>query len=91
MQNTIIGVLMIYLITMAWRWIRYLLIREATNFEPNKTPSCIDLIFTSQSNLVSDSGVHPSQYATCHHQIIFAKIDLEVHLLYLQKRSLDLQ
>ena len=63
------------------------LIREATNFEPNKTPSCIDLIFTSQSNLVSDSSVHPSQYATCHHQIIFAKIDLEVHLPPTYKRE----
>ena len=29
--------------------------------------SCIDLIFTSQSNLVMDAGVHRSLHANCHH------------------------
>ena len=53
------------------------LIKEPTNLEPNKRPSCIDLIFSSQQNLVSDSGVHPSLYQTCHHQIIYAMIDLK--------------
>ena len=56
------------------------LVKEPTNLEPNKRPSCIDLIFSSQPNLVSDSGVHPSLYQTCHHQIIYAKIDLNVFL-----------
>ena len=56
------------------------LIKEPTNFEPNKRQTCIDLIFTSQPNLVSDSGVHTSLYQTCHHQIIHAKIDLKVYL-----------
>ena len=28
------------------------LINESTNFEPNKSPSCIDLLFSSQPNLV---------------------------------------
>ena len=32
------------------------LIAEPTNFEPNKTPSCIDLIFTNQPILVMESG-----------------------------------
>ena len=32
--------------------------------------TCIDLIFTSQSNLITDSGVHPSLYPNCHHQIV---------------------
>ena len=55
------------------------LINEPTNFEPNKTPTCIDLIFASQPNLVIESGVHPSLYNTCHHQIIYAKICFKVH------------
>ena len=36
------------------------LINEPTNLEPNKSPSCIDLLFASQPNLVVESGVHPS-------------------------------
>ena len=30
------------------------LISEPTNFEPNKNPSCIDLVITDQPNLVLD-------------------------------------
>ena len=37
-----------------------------------KSSSCIDLIFTSQSNMFANSGVHPSLHANCHHQIVFA-------------------
>ena len=29
------------------------IISETTNFEPNKSPSCIDLIITDQPNLVT--------------------------------------
>ena len=36
------------------------LITEPTNFEPNKKPSCIDLIFTDQPNLVLESGTRSS-------------------------------
>ena len=36
--------------------------------------SCIDLIFTIQPNMITDSGVHPSLHQNCHHQIIFAKV-----------------
>ena len=32
--------------------------------------SCIDLIFTSQPNLITDSGVHSSLHPNCHHQIV---------------------
>ena len=35
--------------------------------------SCIDLIFTSQPNLIMNSGVHSSLHSNCHHQIIHAK------------------
>ena len=38
------------------------LINKPTNLEPNKRATCIDLIFSSQPNLVSNSGVHPSLY-----------------------------
>ena len=40
--------------------------------------SCIDLIFTSQPNLKTESGVHPSLHPNSHHQIIFAKFNLEI-------------
>ena len=33
------------------------IINEPTNFYPGKTPSCIDLIFCSQPNLITESGV----------------------------------
>ena len=33
------------------------LISEPTNFEPNKNPSCIDLIFTDQPNLVIETSM----------------------------------
>ena len=33
---------------------------EPTNFEPNKKPSCIDLVITDQPNLILDSGTRAS-------------------------------
>ena len=45
------------------------LINAPTNFEPNKNPSCIDLIFASQPNLVLENGTHPSLYNTFYQQI----------------------
>ena len=47
-------------------------ISEPTNFEPNKNPSCIDLVFTDQPNLILDSGTHASLDPYCH-QIINCK------------------
>ena len=41
--------------------------------------SCIDLVFTSQPNLIVDSGTHPSLHPNCHHQIIYAKFNLKIH------------
>ena len=46
------------------------LIHEPTNFEPNKNPSCIDLLVTNQPNIILDSGTRPSLDPFCHHQII---------------------
>ena len=40
--------------------------------------SCIDLIFTSQPNLVMNSGVHSSLHPNCHHQIIHAIFKLKI-------------
>ena len=40
--------------------------------------SCIDLIFTSQSNLITEPGVHPYPNSNSHHQIIFAKFNQEI-------------
>ena len=40
----------------------------------NGSSSCIDLIFTSNTNLKTDNGVDPTLYKTCHHNLIFGKI-----------------
>ena len=42
----------------------------------NNSSSCIDLLFTSQPNLVMESGVHSSLYSNCHHQITYARFSL---------------
>ena len=43
------------------------IINEATNFEPRSEPSCFDLIFSSQPNLVPNSGTYASLFERCHH------------------------
>ena len=53
------------------------IIKEKTHILSNLT-SCIDLIVTSQPNLVMHSGVHLSLHPNCHHQIVFAKFNLTV-------------
>ena len=40
--------------------------------------SFIHLIFTSQPNMVIDSGLHAFLHSNCHHQIIYAKFDLKI-------------
>ena len=40
--------------------------------------SCIDLLFTSQPNLVMESGVNSSLHQNCHNQIIYAKFNLKM-------------
>ena len=44
----------------------------------NNSFSCIDLIFTTQPNLVMESGVHSSLHANCHHQLPYVKFNLNV-------------
>ena len=41
--------------------------------------SCIDLKFTSQPNLVIESGMHSSLHLYYHHQITYAKFNLKVY------------
>ena len=54
------------------------LIKNPTHILPN-SESCIDLLFTSQPNLISESGVHASLFPRCHHQIIYAKMNLKIY------------
>ena len=51
------------------------LISDPTHILPNSS-TCIDLIFTDQSNLVVDIGVYQSLETNCHHQIIYCKFNL---------------
>ena len=53
------------------------LLKEPTHISDNYR-SCIDLIFTSQPNLVVDFGIHPSLHENCHHQIVYSKFDLKI-------------
>ena len=61
-------------------------IKEPTCILDNSS-SCIDFIFTSQANLLIEKGVQPFIYSNCHHQIIYAKFDLQIFypLLYLRE------
>ena len=51
---------------------------EPTNFEPNKNPSCIDLIITDQPNLILDCGTRASLDSYCHHQLIYCKVNFRI-------------
>ena len=53
------------------------LISEPTHIV-NNSSSCIDLIFTSQPNIITHSGVSSSLHNNCHHQLTFAKFNLEI-------------
>ena len=44
----------------------------------NLSSSGTDLIFTSQPNLVMESGIHSLLLSNCHHQIVFAKFNLSI-------------
>ena len=54
------------------------IIDEPTNMEPNKNPTCIDLIFADQTNLIMESGVRPSLDNQCHHQITFCNTNFKI-------------
>lgn len=44
----------------------------------NSSSSCIDLIFASKLNLVTESSVHSSLQANCHHETTYEKFNLNV-------------
>ena len=43
----------------------------------DNSSSFTDLIFTSQANLLIESGGHSSLHSNCYHQIIYLKFDLQ--------------
>ena len=51
-----------------------------TTYCVNGNSSCIDLIFTSNANLVTDFGVGPTRYEKCRHDLIFGKINFNIHV-----------
>ena len=53
------------------------LIAELAHVLENSS-SCVDLIFTNQPNLVMDAAVEPSLHFKCHHQFIYAKLNLQI-------------
>ena len=78
------GGLMILLLMKAFRlsldsdWVHYglhQLTSDPTHILPNSS-SWIDLIFTDQPNLVTDSEVYSSLHLNCHHQITYCKFNL---------------
>ena len=53
------------------------LISEPTYILKNSS-TCIDLVFTGQPNLISDSGIHPSLHLNCQYNINICKINLKI-------------
>ena len=53
------------------------IINEPTYILENSS-LCIDLIFISQPNLSVELETQPSLHPNCHHQIIYAKFNIEV-------------
>lgn len=45
---------------------------------PNSS-SCIDLVFTSDSNMLRESGVYSWLHPNCHYQIVFAEFNLKIY------------
>ena len=54
------------------------LINEPTHLLDSSS-SCIDLIFTFQTNLAMESGFQPSLHPNFHHQLVLAKFDLSIY------------
>ena len=53
----------------------------------DSSSSFIDVTFTSQTNLVMESGVQPSLHPNCHHQLVFARFDISIYYLPLYERT----
>ena len=61
------------------------LICEPTHILPNWS-LCIDLIFINQNNFLMDSVAHASLHPNCHHQIVYAKLNLKIEYPSLYER-----
>ena len=55
------------------------IIDKPTHFT-NSPSSFIDLIFTSNPSIIVDSGIEKSLFSSCHHDIIYGKINFRVPL-----------
>ena len=64
------------------------LIQEPTNFEISKKPSCINLIFTDQRNLLMQTGTWPSLDNPCHYQITNCRMNFHIPPFHLFIASL---
>ena len=53
------------------------IISEPTHVQRSSS-SCIDLIFTVQTSLVTSNGVHASLHSSCHHQIIHCAFNFNI-------------
>ena len=53
------------------------IIKEPTHIL-HKSRSCIDLIFTSEPNMLFDSDVHAFLLSNCQQQVIYTKFDLKI-------------
>ena len=53
------------------------LVNEPTHIRGNSA-SCIDLVATSQPNLFSECSIQPSLHTTCHHQINYCKLLVDI-------------
>ena len=62
------------------------LINEPTHFI-NKTPSCIDLIFSSDLNITRNCGIEKTIHEKCHHDIIYGTLNFNVPFLLLTPSS----
>ena len=54
------------------------LINEPTHIQTNSS-SCIDLIFTNQSTLSVNSGIHSSLHPSCHHEIVHTSFNVDIY------------
>ena len=57
------------------------IINESTHILDSSS-TCIDLIFTSQPNLVVESGLHPSLHQNCHHQLFMLSLTYKFFTLH---------
>ena len=55
------------------------IIDKPTHFT-NNSSSCIDLIFTSNHSIIVDSSIEKSLCSSCHHDIIYGKVNVRVPL-----------